>query len=129
MFYKIQYLSFKFERLCLFFIQPKCSYNLLRDLNYLKLSMKFLLSAVLDSSLTSVSTKLDFDEDSVTITNSSTIKDDDVEVKHTIVVSTSLKNNRKGGLHSSNSGMFFPKFEKKIRSWLPHRKRQSHNAK
>lgn len=43
---------------------------------------------------------MDFKEDS-TLTNSSNVEDDDVEVKHTIVVSTKLKNNRKG-LHTND---------------------------
>lgn len=44
------------------------------------------------------------DETVTTITNSSKSEDEDVEVKHTIVVSTKLKNSNRRGLHASNDG-------------------------
>ncbi|XP_050554980.1 uncharacterized protein LOC118274110 isoform X2 [Spodoptera frugiperda] len=51
-----------------------------------------------------VSTKMDFGGDEVaSLTNSTKIEDEDVEVQHTIVLSTKLKNNNnRRGLHSSN---------------------------
>ncbi|KAG6463071.1 hypothetical protein O3G_MSEX013648 [Manduca sexta] len=49
-----------------------------------------------------VSTKMDFgDEDTSVVTNTTKVGDEDVEVKHTIVVSTKLKNNRRG-IHGAN---------------------------
>lgn len=44
---------------------------------------------------------MDFEEDeeSATVSNSTKVNDEDVEVKHTIVVSTKLKNNNRRGLH------------------------------
>ncbi|XP_075969755.1 uncharacterized protein LOC142972470 [Anticarsia gemmatalis] len=54
-----------------------------------------------------VSSKMDFGEDQepvVVEANSTKGEDEDVEVKHTIVVSTRLRNNNRRGLHSSNDG-------------------------
>ncbi|KAJ8736556.1 hypothetical protein PYW08_007212 [Mythimna loreyi] len=53
-----------------------------------------------------VSTKMDFGGDDVitTATNSTKVEDEDVEVQHTIVLSTKLKNNNRRGLHNSNDG-------------------------
>ncbi|XP_063548861.1 uncharacterized protein LOC134756019 [Cydia strobilella] len=63
---------------------------------------------MLVSSSQSISSKLDFDEtgesSSSVMTNASQPNDEDVEVKHTIVVSTKLKNNNRRGLHSSSDG-------------------------
>lgn len=49
---------------------------------------------------------MDFGGDEVaSLTNSTKIEDEDVEVQHTIVLSTKLKNNNnRRGLHSSNDG-------------------------
>ncbi|XP_013188730.2 uncharacterized protein LOC106133520 [Amyelois transitella] len=61
-----------------------------------------LLYAILHSSY-GVSSKMDFgNEEEVTVTNSSKIEDEDVEVKHTIVVSTKLKNNNRRGFAPSD---------------------------
>ncbi|XP_063899584.1 uncharacterized protein LOC110383788 [Helicoverpa armigera] len=53
-----------------------------------------------------VSTKMDFagDEIVATVTNSTKVEDEDVEVQHTIVLSTKLKNNNRRGLHGSSEG-------------------------
>lgn len=49
-----------------------------------------------------VSTKLDFGEESSPVITNSSREDDDVEVKHTIVVSTKFKNtNRRAGLQGN----------------------------
>lgn len=51
---------------------------------------------------------MDFSEEeeapTVVVTNSSHLGDEDVEVKHTIVVSTKLKNNNRRGITSNNNG-------------------------
>ncbi|CAH0592258.1 unnamed protein product [Chrysodeixis includens] len=51
-----------------------------------------------------VSTKMDFGEEEATavITNTTKLEDDDVEVKHTIVLSTKLRNNNRRGLHAND---------------------------
>ncbi|XP_039753380.1 uncharacterized protein LOC120628820 [Pararge aegeria] len=49
-----------------------------------------------------VSTKLDFGEESTPVVNNSSKEDDEVEVKHTIVVSTKLKNNNRRGLQTND---------------------------
>lgn len=65
---------------------------------------KFILAALIGWS-DGVSTKMDFGEEEVLSTvNNSTKGDDDVEVQHTIVLSTKLKNNNRRGLQSSNDG-------------------------
>ncbi|XP_004932385.1 uncharacterized protein LOC101741688 [Bombyx mori] len=47
-----------------------------------------------------VSTKLNFSgEETSAVTNSSKAEDEDVEVKHTIIVSTKLRNNNRRGIH------------------------------
>lgn len=75
------------------FIQQRDDFNL------------FLFAAASDLSH-GVSTKMDFGEEeeapTVVVTNSSQLGDDDVEVKHTIVVSTKLKNNNRRGVTSNN---------------------------
>ncbi|KAM3967603.1 uncharacterized protein ACR2FA_011156 [Aphomia sociella] len=63
------------------------------------------LIGVIFNSSNAVSSKMDFgdDQDSTTVvSNSSKVGDEDVEVKHTIVVSTKLKNNNRRGLHGSS---------------------------
>jgi hypothetical protein len=58
-----------------------------------------------------VSSKMDFGDDGTTlvVSNSTKVEDEDVEVKHTIVVSTKLKNNNRRGLHARGEGMFLYK--------------------
>ncbi|KAL0851436.1 hypothetical protein ABMA28_007242 [Loxostege sticticalis] len=52
-----------------------------------------------------VSSKMDFgNEETSVVTNSSKTEDEDVEVKHTIVVSTRLKNNNRRGIHGGGDG-------------------------
>ncbi|XP_059048055.1 uncharacterized protein LOC131843428 [Achroia grisella] len=54
-----------------------------------------------------VSSKMDFENEqdsTAVVSNSSKVEDEDVEVKHTIVVSTKLKNNNRRGLHSNSDG-------------------------
>ncbi|XP_026759068.2 uncharacterized protein LOC113518376 [Galleria mellonella] len=71
------------------------------------LEICFALLAISNTSC-DVSSKMDFEneQDSVTtvVSNSSKVENEDVEVKHTIVVSTKLKNNNRRGLHSSSDG-------------------------
>ncbi|XP_053615118.1 uncharacterized protein LOC128677956 [Plodia interpunctella] len=66
-----------------------------------------LFCAILDPSY-GVYSKMDFGNDEeVTVTNSTKVEDEDVEVKHTIVVSTKLKNNNNNnrrGLHAPTDG-------------------------
>lgn len=55
-----------------------------------------------------VSTKLDFGEESSPVITNSSKEDDDVEVKHTIVVSTKLKNNnRRAGLRGNGKDFHY----------------------
>lgn len=65
----------------------------------------FCIVAVLNSGQ-GISTKVGFD-DETTVSETSKVEDDDVEVKHTIVVSTKLKNSNpnRRGLHS-NGGKY-----------------------
>lgn len=45
------------------------------------------------------------DSSGTVFANSSTSENEDVEVKHTIHVTTKLKNNNRRGVHGSNDGM------------------------
>lgn len=69
-----------------------------------------LFLAIIQTVNSGISSKMDFGEDSESVvsTNSSNSSgDDDVEVKHTIVVSTKLKNNNnRKGIHASNDGKY-----------------------
>ena len=47
-----------------------------------------------------ISTKVDFGEEESSVVKNTSKEDEDVEVKHTIVVSTKLKNNNRRGLHT-----------------------------
>ncbi|KAJ0182713.1 hypothetical protein K1T71_002082 [Dendrolimus kikuchii] len=66
------------------------------------LSICLALCAVINTSY-GISSKVDFEDEgsSTILTNSSKSDDEDVEVKHTIVVSTKLKNNNRRGIHRS----------------------------
>lgn len=66
-----------------------------------------LVSGITQLVSSDISTKLDFgnEEDALTATAMNSTQDDDVEVKHTIVVSTKLKNsNNRRGLHGGGNG-------------------------
>lgn len=51
-----------------------------------------------------MTSKLDFGEEEASVVTNSSKEDNDVEVKHTIVVSTKLRNNNRKGIH--NNGEF-----------------------
>ncbi|CAG9796797.1 unnamed protein product [Diatraea saccharalis] len=60
--------------------------------------------AILDSGQC-VSSKIDFEEEETSIVaNATKVEDEDLEVKHTIVVSTKLRNNNRRGLHNRGDG-------------------------
>lgn len=44
------------------------------------------------------------EENTSVVTNETNVEDEDVEVKHTIVVSTKLKNNNRRGVHGRGEG-------------------------
>lgn len=48
-----------------------------------------------------ISTKVDFGEEESSVVKNTSKEDEDVEIKHTIVVSTKLKNNNRRGLHTN----------------------------
>ncbi|XP_023944181.2 uncharacterized protein LOC112050207 [Bicyclus anynana] len=60
-----------------------------------------------------VSSKVDFGEESSPVVTNSSKEDDDVEVKHTIVVSTKLKNTNRRGLHTNDDGESVYTFDSK----------------